>query len=394
MNVIILGDPHLGKSSKIGQSTLGSAINSRVHDQFIILEWVLDKAIENLSNRIIITGDVFDDPSPNIRLIEMFLDWVQKCTDQEIYVDIIIGNHDILRIGSVIHTSLDIIEKCNNPYINIHKEIDTVYDNNTAFTFIPFSDRKTYSAETTGIAIDFISQALSYERLSIPNEYTTVAIGHLAIEGCIPIGDELDSITNELMCPVSMFSEYDYTWMGHVHNPQVVKKYPYTAHIGSMDISNFGDADETKKIIIFDTINCTFKELPVPVRRLTLLSYTIPSGTTDTTKYVLDQLSLVDIKNHIVRIEVTITDISSISLKRESIINALKAKGVFLISGIIESKKIDMIRKSSATRNISDVEMKKADVPAAIKMWAESVIDASERDDFLTVASEVVESVK
>ena len=59
-------------------------------------------------------------------------------------------------------------------------------------------------------------------------------------------GEEVDEISNELMCPVEMFKDYDYAFHGHIHTPQVMNRNPHIAHIGSLDISNFGETNRSK----------------------------------------------------------------------------------------------------------------------------------------------------
>src|ERR1700723_4601818 len=90
---IILGDPHIGKNQSQGKSTVGSALNSRLEDQFKLLDYVLDSAIENHVDHIIITGDVWEDPRPRSELITMFIAWLKKCQAYNLHVHIIMGNH-------------------------------------------------------------------------------------------------------------------------------------------------------------------------------------------------------------------------------------------------------------------------------------------------------------
>ena len=124
----------------------------------------------------------------------------------------------------------------------------------SAFTIAPFRDRKSFGSPSNSEAINILRETFTYELASIPITYKKIMIGHLAIEGSIPVGDEIDDMANELFCPLDMFNGYDYVWMGHVHKPQIMKKSnPYIAHIGSMDISNFGETDQKKYIVI---INC------------------------------------------------------------------------------------------------------------------------------------------
>src|SRR6185436_19297589 len=253
-NIIILGDPHLGKSLSQGRVGIGSNLNSRIVDQLNLLDWTLDQAIDLSIDHIVITGDIFEDPRPPPSLITLFISWLKKCQANSVHVHLILGNHDILRSGFIYSSPLDIISEVELENVDVYKNINTITIDTTAITLMPFRDRKALGASTNSIALSLLKEYLVYELASMPITYKKVLIGHLAIEGSIPIGDEIDDISNELFCPLDMFNGYDYVWMGHVHKPQIMKKQkPYIAHIGSMDISNFAEIDHSKHIII---LNC------------------------------------------------------------------------------------------------------------------------------------------
>jgi len=97
---ILLGDIHLGRSQSLGKTAIGSALNSRIIDQLNLLNWVHDQAVSRSIKHIILTGDIFDEPRPSYQLVELFIDWLKKCGDNDIDVHIIVGNHDILRSGA------------------------------------------------------------------------------------------------------------------------------------------------------------------------------------------------------------------------------------------------------------------------------------------------------
>jgi DNA repair exonuclease SbcCD nuclease subunit len=156
MNVIILGDPHIGKGSVLGRVGIGSNFNSRLADQSNLLDWTLEQAIEHQSNSIIITGDVFEDPKPLPAHIALVFSWLQKCQVHGVHVHIIMGNHDAIRSGSFITSPLDIISEADLANVNVYKDIDTVFIGNTAFTFIPFRDRKFFGTGSASEAISII----------------------------------------------------------------------------------------------------------------------------------------------------------------------------------------------------------------------------------------------
>jgi DNA repair exonuclease SbcCD nuclease subunit len=390
-NIIILGDVHLGKGTSIGKVVLGANLNSRIADQVNLLDWTLDRALEHHAEHIIITGDIFEDPKPHPSLLAIFVAWLKKCQVHDVNVHIIIGNHDILRSGFVYASPLDVISEVDLDNVNIYRDIDTILLGRTAFTFMPYRDRKAFSVSSNAEAISLLRDSLVYELASIPVTYQKVLVGHLAIEGAIPVGDEIDDITNELFCPLNMFQGYDYTWMGHVHKPQVMQNGTWSkdfiAHIGSMDISNFVETDQEKHIVIFSTVNRDdwFIE-HLPTRALKKFSVVVPKDTEDPTEYVLEQLRQEKTWDKaIVRVEVSLAVPELKSVNKVAIEKYLSSQGAFNITGITESKKISLIKKDS--NNTIDTKM---DVSTSIKTYADKYVDAKLRPAFTELAMEIV----
>lgn len=394
MPQIILGDVHLGASTSLGKVSVGTFINSRVNDQVDLLDWTLEQALLTGSETIIITGDVFEEPKPHPSIITLFISWLKKCVNNGIAVEIIIGNHDIYRTGQFYVSPLDIISECDLPGISIHKDISTIFIGNIAFTFVPFRDRKSFNVESHTDAISILSDRLNYELLSIPSTYNKVLIGHLALEGSIPVGDEIDDLTNELFCPLSMFNGYDYVLMGHIHKPQVLSTIPYIAHVGSMDISNFGETDQEKHLIFIDSNEKNkLTEIIIPTRKLNKLVISVPSGTQNTTDFILDEIKKVEksLINSIVKLDVHLTSPELLPMKRSKIEEALYSNGVFNVSSLSESKKLSPIKKEELIDNIIDNSL---DINSAIKRWASSQIDEDKREMFIEVATNIVSKFK
>lgn len=393
-HAIILGDVHLGKGINIGKTGVGASLNSRIADQLNLLDWTLDQAVERSIENIIITGDIFEEPKPHPVLITLFLGWLKKCQAYEVHVHIILGNHDMLRSGSVFTSSLDIISEVELDNISIYKNINTIMIGTTAFTLVPFRDRKSFSVDANTDALSIIRESLVYELASIPLTYKKMLVGHLAIEGSIPVGDEIDDITNELFCPLDMFSGYDYVWMGHVHKPQVMKKKnPYVAHVGSMDISNFGETDHKKHIVIVDCISHDhdFEIEYLPTRPLRKFSIVVPKDTEDTTAFVIDEIKKAgqDLSRAIARVEVSLAVPELKSISKSTIEKFLTEQGVFNVTGITESKKVALIKKA-ATKSIDT----KMEVLPAIKAWSDAHVDAGMQDSFIELAVEIVAQQK
>lgn len=388
-NAIILGDIHLGKGTNIGKSGVGSTLNSRIVDQQNLLDWTLDQAVERGSDNIILTGDVFEDPKPHPVLITIFIAWLKKCQAYGVHVHIIMGNHDCFRSGYVYNSPLDIISEVELDNVSVYKDINTILIGSTAFTFVPFRDRKSFSVNVNAEAVAILRDSLVYELASIPVTYKKVLVGHLAIEGSIPVGDEIDDIANELFCPLNMFEGYDYVWMGHVHKPQVMqKKNPYIAHTGSMDLSNFGEADHKKHIIIVecDGMGKDFIKENLPTRPLRKINIVVPKDTVDTTAFVLKTIKDLDedLSRSIVKVEVSLATSDLKSVSKSTVEKYLTEHGAFNVTSISESKKIALVKKD--INNTIDTKM---DVTSAIKTYADTYIDDKIRSKFIELSMEM-----
>ena len=388
---LIVGDLHIGKGFSMGKAGTGSVLNSRAADQYYLLEWIIDTAVEKHANIIILTGDVFEDAKPDYSLVSLFHKWLKQCKLNNIDVHIVIGNHDIKRVGQNYTSVLDIqASELDNVYV--YKDIQTIFNGPSAFTLIPFRDRRTLECASHNDAINKIKDYLSYEVPTIPPYYDKVVVGHLALEGSIPIGDEFDDSSNELMCPTSMFSDYQFVWMGHVHRPQVRHTNPHIAHVGSLDISDFGETDHKKIVILFDPMSeSRYETLYVPSRPLVHINALFANDVVDTTA---ELVSLIDketkLKDSYVKVDVKLTGQDVKNVDRALIQNYLYEKGVFHISSFVESRSVVVVPKTKQL----DVNYT-IDPRNAVKLFSDTVTFKSDdqKTKFMQMCSEIIEEV-
>lgn len=375
---LIVGDIHLEKSISSSKPGIGGAFHSRVVDQLNLLDWILDQANENHVSDIIMTGDIFHNVKPDYNIVLAFLNFLQKSEISGIDIHIILGNHELKRTGNVYTTVLDLLQEISN--VCVYKNIYTLHRKGVSFTFMPFRDRRSLGVDTHKEAVHILNGKLPFESSEIPIENTKVLIGHLAIEGSMPIGDEFDDELNEIMCPISMFTDYDYVWMGHVHRPQVLnKKKPYVAHIGSLDISDFGETDHEKIIVLFDPFaENKFKEIPVPSRKLKNINISVPENE-NSTEYVLKELHKINeetsLKNHLIKLEVKLLSPIAESLDRNKIQSILQSFGIHHLSSFSQIKTAMVLSGDKEPRVSITIDPKNA-----VKIFAEKVKFDSDED--------------
>lgn len=389
-STLILGDIHAGHGlSSMGKPGLGSALNSRVIDQFKILEWVLNQALENNCGDIILTGDIFDDTKPPSYLVSLFIDWLKQCASNSIIVHINAGNHDLNRSGQFYQSPLDIISSAELEGVFVYKEIGSFERAGIAFTIVPFRDRRSFNTNSNSEALKLLRNKIKYECLGLSNLDTKVLVGHLALEGSIHVG-EIGDMVNELWTPLDLYNGYDFVWHGHIHSFQVMRKSPnYIAHLGSMDLSNFGECNQKKYIAIIDTkTNPIYKYVEIPVRPLKQISVSIPKDTTDTTEFVLKFLEeeKPDVKKAIIKMHITLESPEMFNADKIAIENKLIEMGAFYAPRIDQERKVSQIKKNIMTDNLDNA----VNEATAIKMYAEAVVEDTIRDDFITLANSIV----
>lgn len=399
MKFIILGDVHVGKSLGIGKPGAGKDLNSRIKDQLSLLDWVLAQAVSNGVEAIVITGDVYEDPRPHPAFINYFMTWLKKCERDGVDVHIIAGNHDIIRTGSYTVSALDIVSSVEMLGAKVYKDVDTIHFDGVSVTLVPYRDTRMYEVQTTVEALDLLKKEFMPQLDTIPQDNKRVLVGHLALEGSIRIGDEIDDELNEIFCPAETFKDWQYTWMGHVHNPQVMhdatdKEPYYVAHVGSMERSDFSKHEMLgrKFIVMFDSDKSgalAYEEIDLPNRSIHKVEVTVPKGK-DSTEYVINNLSFFheekSLSDAIVKLEVKLaSDVPNVDRQQvtEHLYNEI---GSHYICYFSESRMIDTVVVD--TESIIDNSMTPE---ASINTFWDNVedLDDTEREECRALALEI-----
>jgi hypothetical protein len=168
-----------------------------------------------------------------------------------------------------------------------------------------------------------------------------------------------------------------------------------------MDISNFGETDHKKQIILFDTATVhnkhTFTALDLPTRNLAKITISVPKDTEDSTQYVIDEIynRNIDLDKSIVKLEITLSSSELKSINRTEVEKFLYKEGTFNIAAFSESKKLNTIKRDGNAPTNIDTTM---DVPSAIKMWAKKKwpddADENKRNKYIAAAMTVYNDYK
>lgn len=408
MSFIIIGDPHLGKGASIAKPNIGD-IHSRDYDKFNLLSWALKKCSEpqNKTNNVIITGDIFEDYNPGLLLIKKFFKFI--IDNDQFNFHIIPGNHDLTRTGNNYFSVLDILNQFKLKNVHIYNSISSTIIDDTLVTFIPFKDIRALNIKSNTEAVSLIKNSLKselskYEDNSLIKE--KVIVGHLTLEGSLYIGDEVDDLQNEIFCPKDMFEGYSHVFMGHIHKPQTMCESPnYQAHVGSLDISDFGEINHEKIIVFFDENRKKqkFINLSVPVRPLRHISIVVPVGL-DPQEYVISEISNFDKKNTIldstVKVSVKIEDRKAPLLDRKKIEAHIYSLNAHYLCELSESR-ASIVTSAKLASVLGEDSSEEEQILTSLtpeevfKLWINSQkISDDEKSKSLTMAISLIKEVK
>jgi DNA repair exonuclease SbcCD nuclease subunit len=374
--ILILGDVHLGKGISLGRNTNGD-LNSRIKDQLVLLNWVLDKAIELEITSIVITGDVYQDPKPHPTIINLFMEWLKRCEKNKVHIHIIMGNHDMLRSGNYTMSALDLV-----PIVEVeatfYKNISVQDIGGLKVLLIPYRDKRMYDAKTSDEAISKLENEID---LALGNNIPDVVIGHLTLEGSLHISDEISDSLNELYVPFKVFKKYKHVWMGHIHHPQVLNnENPHLAHIGSMDRSDFSKSELAidKVCVVFD--GNTYEYITLPTRPIRHIKVEVPTGK-DSTEFVINSICLMSkqeiFDSAIVRLEIQLNGSDVENVQREKIEQYLyEHLKIYHISDFTETRLISAIQLDPDEMFDNTIS-----VSQAINKWADSKKELFDSDE-------------
>ena len=238
MRLLHTADWHIGKTLK-GQNLL--------EDQIFILNELFKVIDEQKPDAILICGDIYDRAVPPVDAVDFFNEILTKFAEKKLPTLIIAGNHDSatrLNFGSKLfeRQNIFIAAKISDETKNIVLEDDfgEIY-----FSMIPFVDSERIPA------------IISSSRAKIPKNKRSIVLSHVFLTGGIESESERKIVGTLTNVNSSIFSNYNYVALGHLHRPQKFYsgsplKYSFDEHnhkksVTIVDIDGAGNV-ETKKI--------------------------------------------------------------------------------------------------------------------------------------------------
>ena len=215
MKLIHLSDLHLGK--RVCEMSM-------LEDQAYILREILGIVEDTRPDALLISGDVYDKSVPSAEAVTVFDDFLCRLAARKLPVLIISGNHDSperlsfggrLMEGSGIHIS-PVYDGTVRP-ITLTDDFGEVH-----FWLLPFLKpvhvRQFFPEENIESYTDACAAAVAHMPLN--KEERNVILVHQFVTGAETCGSEELSVGGTDNVDASVFADFDYVALGHIHRPQ------------------------------------------------------------------------------------------------------------------------------------------------------------------------------
>lgn len=349
MKILHTSDWHLGQYFMM---------KTRENEHFAFLNWLVDIIKKEKIDALLVAGDIFDSSAPPSYARKLYSDFIVKLQASGCQQLIIVsGNHDSVAVLNENKSLLNVLNVSVLAGLNedLSKHLITLKNSQQQEAAIvcalPFLRANDVMSSAFGLSAEKKQQNLQQ---GIENSYQTVyqlaqerctgkklpiiATGHLTTVGCSVSESERDIYIGTLGAfPSSLFPDFDYIALGHLHRAQKVQKSEHIRYSGSPIALSFDEAKHDKQVLIVEfTEKSDLKVTPLAIPNFQQLQ--VISGDLDS---VCQQLS--DLKK---------------ANKQKSIWVEIKLKQAFYVSDVqaqlnsqIEDSQIEILRISSPQIN-------------------------------------------
>ena len=246
MKFVHLSDLHIGK--RVNEYSM-------LEDQQYILAQILDVIDEVKAEAVIIAGDVYDKSVPPTDAVEMFDDFLVKLAERKLPTFVISGNHDSperIAFGGRLMAESRIYM---SPVYNGKTEPVALCDefgeiNVYMLPFVkPANVRRFYPDAEISSYTDAIKVAI--ENMNIDTSKRNVLVTHQFVTGADRTESEDISVGGTDNVDVTVFEDFDYVALGHIHRAQKCSKET-VRYSGTPLKYSFSEANDKKSVTVVD----------------------------------------------------------------------------------------------------------------------------------------------
>ena len=248
MKLIHLSDLHIGK--RVNEVSM-------IEDQEYMLLQILKIIDDEKANAVLIAGDVYDKSVPSAEAVTLFDDFLCRLAKRKVPVLIISGNHDSperLAFGNrLMEESGIFISPVYDGSVSTFTLSDEYGD--VDFWLLPFLKPAHVKRYFPDAGIESYTDAIraAVEHMGIDTAVRNVLLTHQFVTGAATCESEEISVGGSDNVDASVFADFDYVALGHIHGPQNIGsnrirycgtplKYSFSeeAHHKSVTVVNLG----------------------------------------------------------------------------------------------------------------------------------------------------------
>lgn len=265
MKFLHLSDLHIGK--RLNEFSL-------LDDQKEILDEILEIIKIEKPDGVILAGDIYDKSMPSTGAVDLFDDFLVALSKLDNKVFIISGNHDSperLSFGGRIMENSGVyispVYSGNATKVTLNDENGEL--NVYLLPFIkPINIRQIFEGEECSSYEDAVKIAIS--KMNIDTSKRNILVAHQFVTGAETSESEEMIIGGQENVSASVFEDFDYVALGHIHKPQFVGSKGSIRYAGTPLKYSFSEASHTKSITRVE-INkkgeLTVSEIPLKLPR-------------------------------------------------------------------------------------------------------------------------------
>ena len=246
MKLIHLSDLHLGK--RVYEYSM-------LEDQEYILRQILNVIDQEKPDGVILAGDIYDKSIPPAEAVSLFDDFLVGLAKRRLEIFVISGNHDsaeriafgsrIMEAGGV---HLSPVYKGSITPVPLEDEYGPVN-----FYLLPFLKpvqvRKYNEDAEVGTYTDALK--LVIDRMGVNTAERNVLVTHQFVTGATRSESEDISVGGSDNVDASVFADFDYVALGHIHSPQNCGSQRIR-YCGTPLKYSFSEAKDTKSVTVVE----------------------------------------------------------------------------------------------------------------------------------------------
>ena len=246
MKIIHLADLHIGK--RVNEFSM-------IDDQKHILNQILEIIDKEKPDAVIIAGDVYDKQVPSIEAVELLDSFISDISKRKTTTFIISGNHDSaerLAFGSSLMAMGKIyISPVYNGKISKYTLKNDFGSAN--FYLLPFVKPNHVKRFFPDEKIESYTDAIRVvvDNLKLDTSEINILIAHQFVTGASRTESEEISVGGLDNVDASVFEDFDYVALGHIHRPQKIGT-ERIRYCGTPLKYSFSEVNDTKSVSIIE----------------------------------------------------------------------------------------------------------------------------------------------